>query len=82
MQLKSKYLGRIYNDFRVTGVLDAGFGHKRFVLEKMGTASDRRVLLFVRDNTLTKLSRGMTTISDICKYSKREFNIRGFRVYA
>lgn len=59
--MKSKYLNKVYGKWTVVRVSDAGSGHRRYTLtRKTHDGADKYITL--RDNELTKISRGERTV--------------------
>lgn len=66
---KSKYIGKIFGGWKVEALENVNRAHKRFYLTKeiinRGTGEILILTISVRDNQLTKLSRGIKTIEEL-----------------
>ena len=80
---KSKYIGRVFDGWTVCDVVDANGGnHKIFHLSKRIVNSTQCFVIMIRDNEMTRLARGETTMDGIIagkKFQRDQFKTNMFR---
>ena len=81
--IRSKYIGKEFDGWKVTWGETVSKNHKRFYLNKIVTNKQgemTKLTMTLRDNVLTKLARGELTISDVVvhKTIQASYGIRPF----
>ena len=81
--IRSKYIGKEFDGWKVIWGETVSKNHKRFYLNKIVTNSQGKVTkltMTLRDNILTKLATGEKTISDVVvnKTIQANYGIRPF----
>lgn len=81
--IRSKYIGKEFDGWKVIWGETVSKNHKRFYLNKIVTNRQgemTKLTMTLRDNVLTKLTRGELTISDVVvnKTIQASYGIRPF----
>lgn len=81
--IRSKYIGKEFDGWKVIWGETVSKNHKRFYLNKIVTNRQgeiTKLTMTLRDNVLTKLARGELTISDVVvnKTIQASYGIRPF----
>ena len=81
--IRSKYIGKEFDGWKVIWGETVSKNHKRFYLNKIVTnrrGEMTKLTMTLRDNMLTKLTRGELTISDVVvnKTTQASYGIRPF----
>jgi hypothetical protein len=81
--IRSKYIGKEFDGWKVIWGETVSKNHKRFYLNKLVSDSQGKAIkltMTLRDNVLTKLTRGEKTISDIIE-NKAHQSSHGIRPF-